>query len=90
MYMEMENALEYYFKGVNYQENGDLDDALECFYKSLAIEEHFKTYHRVFQILRIQGKQNESFIALKSAFQLNMRNDKVASDYAEMLIEPKQ
>ena len=86
MCMEMETALEYYYKGVSHQENGNLDDALECFYKSLELDEHFKTYHRVFQVLKVQEKQNESFIALKKAFQLNMRNDKVASDYAEMLI----
>lgn len=87
MCMNMEDALEYYYEGVSHQENGNLDDALECFYKSLEIDEHFKTYHRVYQVLKIQEKQDESFIALKKAFQLNMRNDKVASDYAEMLIE---
>lgn len=86
MCMNMEDALEYYYKGLSHQENGNFDDALKCFYKSLEIDEHFKTYHRVYQILKVQEKQNESFTALKKAFQLNMRNDKVASDYAEMLI----
>ena len=88
--MEMEDALEYYFKGVSHQKNGNLDEALKCYRKSLEIDEHFKTYHRISQVLKIQGRQNESFIALNKAFQLNMRNDKVASEYAELLIERNQ
>lgn len=83
----MKDALDLYYRGINYQENGNLDEALECFYQSLVIDEHFKTYHRIFQILKIQGKLDECLSAIESAYKLNNRNDKAASDYAEILIQ---
>ena len=83
----MKDALDLYYSGMNYQENGNLDEALLCFNQSLVIDEHFKTYHRIFQILKIQGKLDECLSAIESAYKLNNRNDKVASDYAEILIQ---
>lgn len=83
----MKDALDLYYRGINYQENGNLDEALVCFYQSLVIDKHFKTYHRIFQILKIQGKLDECLSAIESAYKLNNRNDKVASDYAEILIQ---
>lgn len=83
----MKDALELYYSGISHQENGNLDDALECFHQSLAIDKHFKTYHRIYQILKAQGKLNESLPIIESAYKLNVRNDKVASDYAEILIQ---
>ena len=83
----MKDALELYYSGISHQKNGNLNDALECFYQSLTIDKHFKTYHRIYQILKAQGKSNECLPIIESAYKLNVRNDKVASDYAEILIQ---
>ncbi len=84
---KMKDALYYYNEGVKEQDEGNLDASLEYFYKSLSIDEHFKTYHKISQILDAQGKYEKSLYALECAYKLNGRNDKVANDYAQQLIK---
>ena len=75
-----------YNEGVFALENGNLDDAYQFFQASLKLDEHFKTYERLYEVSVALGKSEESVHFLEKAYQLNPQNDKTAILYAKMMI----
>ena len=81
------DASYYYLLGHEAQDKGEFDSALRHYFKSLCMDSHFKTHHRIAQIYKEMGQTTDAFDHLVLAFELNPRNDKVAVDYAQAFCE---
>jgi Flp pilus assembly protein TadD len=71
-------------------EKGNEEEALGLFRRSLDLEPHFKTHHRIALILQRRGRSTEAGEHLVAAYSLNARNDRLACDYANWLITTGQ
>jgi tetratricopeptide (TPR) repeat protein len=85
MSTERSPDFEQYQRGLILQRNGNHQDALRCFYRSMELSPHFKTCQRIAQSLRALGQLDESDSYIEKAFQLNPNNSQAATEYAEML-----
>ena len=74
-----------YGMGLEQYEQGNYSKAIEYFEQSNAIEEHFKTYERLFECWKKLGKTEKANSCIEIAYRMNPRNDKTAFEYAEML-----
>jgi tetratricopeptide (TPR) repeat protein len=83
------DGLYYYEVGIEKYEKGDIESALKNFQKSLELQEHFKTYERLYHALKDLGRIEEAREAITKAYNLNDRNDKVAFEYVKFLLEDK-
>lgn len=80
----------YYCLGVDSLEKGKRKDAINFFLESLAKENHFKTHHKLSTIYREMDFHNDAMYHLEKAYSLNPNNDKVATDYSQLLITRNQ
>ena len=79
------DAYELYGLGLEEYEKGNYPAAIGYFERSNSIEEHFKTYERLYSCwLRLNDTQ-KAFVCIEKAYQLNSRNNKTALEYAKML-----
>ncbi len=76
----------YYSLGSSKREDGETEGAIACFKKSLEKEEHFKTHHRLSLLYEENSLHGKAEYHLEKAYSLNTNNDKVAVEYAAMLI----
>ena len=76
-----------YGMGLEQYEQGNYSKAIEYFEQSNAIEEHFKTYERLFECWKKLGKTEKANSCIEIAYRMNPQNDKTAFEYAEMLAE---
>lgn len=83
------DGLYYYQVGIEKYEKGEIDSALKNFQKSLELQEHFKTYEKLYHVLKKLGRNEEAKEAITKAYNLNDRNDKVAVEYVKFLLEDK-
>ncbi len=81
----MVDAYEYYLKGSEEYDKEHYAEAISCFERSNEIEEHFKSYERLYSCLMHLGDTQKAFACIERAYQLNPRNDKTAFEYARML-----
>ena len=81
----MEESYLYYCKGVCEYEKGNYQEAISFFLKSCSLMPHYKTFERLaFCYLKLNSIHDyERYI--KSAYNLNTNNDKVATEYAEII-----
>ena len=87
----MEKDAYYYYAVANeHYNNGQIEEAIPLFLKSLEMDRHFKTYEKLYWCYNSlqQYDQAESFI--KRAYEENDHNDKVAYLYAKVLIDKNQ
>ncbi len=75
-----------YIRGMELLDNANFEEALKFFYESLEREQHFKTYHRIAQILTQTGDRDKAHIFFYHAWKMNTKNEKIAVDYADSLI----
>jgi lipopolysaccharide biosynthesis regulator YciM len=85
--MNIEKSYETYCLGQNAYEKGEFEKALEYFYESLACNEHYKTYEKIYYCLKVLNKQLEARKYLELAYNLNKNNDKITVEYSQMLID---
>lgn len=76
-----------YQKGLEHFEKVEFQSSLECFLKSNELEEHSRTYARIYECLINLSRNIEAKPYIKLAYLQNPRHDKVTIQYAEMLIE---
>ncbi len=79
--------MEYYFKGSEEFDKRNYLLAIEYFELSNKIEEHFKTYERLFQCWKELSNTKQAFACIEKAYILNPKNDKTAYEFAEMVVE---
>lgn len=79
------DAYECYLKGSVEYDQGHYAEAMRWFECSNEIDEHFKSYERLYSCLMHLGDTQKAFACIERAYQLNPRNDKTAYEYAEML-----
>lgn len=75
-----------YNLGMEALENERYLDALEHFRRSNSEDLHFKTTHRIAQLLSKLGRQQDADEHFKRAYELNQSNSQVAVDFARVLI----
>jgi tetratricopeptide (TPR) repeat protein len=82
----MKDSVYYYQQGIEFINNNDLKNAINSFKESLRIDEHFKTYEKLSEVLRIVNENDEADECIKKAYNLNSNSDKTSVLYAEILI----
>ena len=85
-YKEMD-SMDYYLKGLVEFEKECYDVAISYFERSNKLEEHFKSYERLYYCWSHLGDKKNAFVCIEKAYQLNPQNDKTAYEYAMMLVE---
>ena len=80
-------AVELYGLGLEEYEKGNYLEAIEYFERSNNIEEHFKTYERLFLCWKELEKREKANSCLEKAYEMNPNNDKIAFEYAEVCTE---
>ena len=87
----MEKDAYYYYMVANEQfKNGQIEEAIKIFLKSLEMEYHFKTYEKLYWCYSSLQQYDLANYFIKRAYEENDRNDKVAYLYAKVLINKKQ
>lgn len=72
-----------YGMGLEQYEKGNYSEAILYFEQSNAVEEHFKTYERLYRCWKNVGNKEKEISRIEKAYELNPRNDKTAFEYAE-------
>ena len=80
-------AIDYYYLGVEEYKKGNYTNALEYLLRSYDSEPHFKTCERIFQCCMAVSKIEEARRYIEKAYTLNPKNDKVALEYAKLLLQ---
>lgn len=80
-------APEYYFKGTEEYKKQNYKEAVGYFELSNKLEEHFKTYERLFHCYTKLDRKEKALECIEKAYSLNTNNDKTAFEYAEVLAE---
>lgn len=87
----MEKDAYYYYKVANEQfKNGQIEEAIKIFLKSLEMEYHFKTYEKLYWCYSSLQQYDLANYFIKRAYEENNNNDKVAYLYAKVLINKKE
>jgi len=68
-------------------DNENIEKALEYFFRSLAVEPHFKTYEMIYHCLSKLGKKHEAREYIEKAYNENKNNDKVAVEYSTVIFD---
>lgn len=84
------DAYYYYIKANEYYNNGQIEEAIHLFFKSLDLDYHFKTYEKLYWCYSSLQQYDLANYFLKRAYEENNNNDKVAYLYAKVLIDKKQ
>ena len=82
-----EDSYYYYCLGEDSVEKGNLEEAETYYIKSLELDEHFKTHHKLSLLYRNFDKSDKAEHHLEQAFLLNPKNDKIALEYSEMIAQ---
>ena len=80
-------AIEFYYKGIEYFNNKEYLSAIKYFEISNSLESHYKTYEMLFQCWKEISNMNKSYDCIKKSYILNPVNDKVTFEYAEISIK---
>lgn len=80
-------AIDYYYLGVEEYKKGNYTNALKYLLISDRLESHFKTCERIFQCYMSISKIEEARKYIEKAYMLNQKNDKVALEYAKLLLK---
>jgi tetratricopeptide (TPR) repeat protein len=75
-----------YEKGLAHFENYEYNSALECFKESNELDEHSRTYARIYECLIQLDRINDAKPYIEAAYLKNPKHDKVAIQYAECLL----
>lgn len=79
-----------YGMGLESFQHKEFEKALEYFKMSLKLDEHSRTYARIYECLINLGKFEEARPYIEIAYNLNKNHDKVAMQYvAELVIEER-
>jgi tetratricopeptide (TPR) repeat protein len=81
-----DSSYSYYGLGVEFFEKGEYNKAIEYFFKSLEMGDHFKTYERLYNCYVKIGEHSKARECIEKAFELNRNNDKVAIEYISKLV----
>ncbi len=76
-----------YGMGLEQYEKGNYSDAILYFEQSNTVEEHFKTYERLYKCWKEVGNKEKEKACIEKAYEQNPRNDKTAFEYAEFQAE---
>ena len=76
-----------YEEGLLEFEKGEFQKALNCFNHSNQLHKHSRTYARIYECLMKLGRESEAKPYIKTAYSQNPNQDKVAIQYAELLIK---
>ena len=80
-------AIDYYYQGVEAFNQGNYNTALKLLLISDELEPHFKTCHIIFKCYMSISKMKEARIFIEKSYKLNPKNDKVAFEYADLLLK---
>lgn len=80
-------SIDYYYLGLENFENSDYKSAVDFFELSNRIEEHYKTYERLFFCWKNLNEPSKAYECLRKAYQLNPKSDKISVMYAQELTE---
>ncbi len=83
------SAYENYLAGNSFFKNQDYTSAIHYFTLSCDAEPHFKTYEKLYLCYRALNNTDMAFNCINKAFDINGKNDKVAFEYAQLLISYK-
>lgn len=75
-----------YLEGALAASHGNYEQAYPLLSKSAELHPHFKTYEYLYTTLKGLGKPDEAFSYLKKAYNLNSKNNKTATMYANELV----
>lgn len=89
LYME-KDAYYYYITANEQYNNGQIEEAIPLFLKSLEMDYHFKTYEKLYWCYNSLQQYDLANYFIKRAYEENNRNDKVAYLYAKVLIDKKE
>lgn len=81
-----DKARNLYYLGLERFENKDFENSLQCFIESNKLDEHPRTYARMYECLKKLGRNNEAKIYIEKAYKMNPIQDKVTVQYAEELL----
>ena len=84
------DAYYYYNVASELYENGQIEEAIKGFLKSLEMDYHFKTYEKLYWCYHSLQQYDLANYFIKRAYEENNRNDKVAFLYAKVLIEKNE
>lgn len=84
---ETEKGQEIYFLARWLYDLGQYDKALQCFERTLNLNEHHKTYNWMGRIFKHQGQLEKAFEFFKKSYEMKMDQDGSAFDYAQALYE---
>lgn len=85
-----EKSLYLYNMGLESFQQKEFEKALEYFKQSLILDEHSRTYARIYECLISLGKYKEARPYIEKAYNMNKKHDKVAMQYVEELIKEKK
>ena len=86
--VDMEKDSYYYYQlGIASMKNGDIDDAIMNFDKSISLNRHFKTYEKLYESYNLLGDKNRAKDCICKAYKENPNNDRIAYLYANELID---
>jgi len=84
------DAYYYYIVANEHYNNGQIEEAIHLFLKSLEMDYHFKTYEKLYWCYNSLQQYDLANYFIKRAYEENNNNDKVAYLYAKVLIDKKQ
>ncbi|MDE7479118.1 MAG: tetratricopeptide repeat protein [Lachnospiraceae bacterium] len=85
-----EDAYYYYCEANEHYNNGQIEEAIQLFLKSLNMDYHFKTYEKLYWCYHSLHQYDLANYFIKRAYEENNNNDKVAYLYAKVLIDKKE
>lgn len=80
-------AIDYYYLGLESLEKSDYIAAIDFFELSNRIDEHYKTYERLFFCWKNLDEPSKACECLKKSYSLNPKCDKISVEYAHELAE---
>ncbi|MDX8289481.1 hypothetical protein SLL00_10135 [Metabacillus indicus] len=83
---KFEKARNLYYLGLENFENADYENSLQSFIESNKLDEHSRTYARIYECLKKLGKNKEAKAYIEIAYKKNPIQDKVTLQYAEELV----
>ena len=81
-----DKARNLYYLGLEHFENGNFENSLKCFIESNELDEHPRTYARMYECLKKLGRNDEANAYIEIAYKKNPIQDRVTIQYAEELI----
>ncbi|MBT2636632.1 tetratricopeptide repeat protein [Bacillus sp. ISL-39] len=76
-----------YEQGLEHFRAGSFQLSLDCFLKSNQLDEHSRTYARIYECLTMLGKTIEAKPYIKIAYEMNPNHDKVIMQYVDTLLQ---